>query len=89
MGRSDWWWIGRNFPRIFRKSWADRWELMVPVFRTLIADRDASFFGDFREVRYWGRNGSGNEASLAATRVQIVGRPDWWWVGRDFPRIFR
>ena len=30
-----------------------------------------------------------NEESLSAIRGQKEGRPDWRWVGRDFPMIFR
>ena len=30
-----------------------------------------------------------NEAYLAAIMAQKEGRPDWRWVGRDFPRVFR
>ena len=66
----------------------DRWALMVPDFRTLITAKNASFFGDFREARYRGKNGTGNEESLAAIRVQNSGRQDWR-IGRNFPRIFR
>ena len=42
-GRPDCWWVGRDFPRIARRSWANHWELTVPDFWTLIADRNASF----------------------------------------------
>ena len=31
-GLPDWRLFGRNFPRIFRSSRADRWELNVPYF---------------------------------------------------------
>ena len=62
---------------------------MVPDSMTLIAAKNASFFGDFRAARKWSRNGSGNEASLAAIRYQNEGRRDRRWMGRDFPRIFR
>ena len=61
----------------------------MPDFRTLIAARNASFFGDF------GRSGTGakmdpqNEAYTAAIRAQNEGLPDWSWGGRDFPRISR
>ena len=78
VGIPDWRLVGRNFPRIFRKSWTNHWELKVPDFRTLITAKNASFFGDF------GRSGTGvemapkNEASLAAIRVQNAGLPDWW-----------
>ena len=47
-GRPYWWWIGRDFPRISRISRTDRWELTAPYFPTLIAAKNASFFGDFR-----------------------------------------
>ena len=46
-GRPDGWWIGRDFPTIFRKLWANHWELTVPDFRTLIAARNASVSGHF------------------------------------------
>ena len=44
-GLPDWWWVGRNLPMVFQESWANRWELTVPDFRTLISDRNASFSG--------------------------------------------
>ena len=85
-GRSDWRRTGRNFPMIFRESRADHCELTAPGCRTLITARNASFFVDFRAVRYWCRYGAGYEESLAAIRVQNVGRPDWWRIGRNSPQ---
>ena len=46
-------------------------------------------FWRFYVTRYRGGNGSGNEESLAAIWTQKEGRPDCWWVGRDFLMIFR
>ena len=37
MGRPDWWWIGRDFPTIFRKSRTNRWELTGPSCRAPFA----------------------------------------------------
>ena len=67
----------------------DHWGLTVPYFWTLISAKNASFFGDFRRPGIEVGNGSGNEASLAAIMAHKEGRPDWWRVGRDFPRISR
>ena len=47
-GRPDGRGIGRDFPTIVRKSWTNQWELPVPDARSLIAAKNASFFGDFR-----------------------------------------
>ena len=63
---------------------------MVPDYLALIEAKNASFFGDLGDpVRYLGGNDSENEACLAAIRGQKGGLPDWWWVGRDFPRVSR
>ena len=43
-GRTDWRRAGRDFSRIFRKSWANRWELTVPDYWALIAAKNASFW---------------------------------------------
>ena len=75
MGRPDWWWVGRNFPRIFPKSWTDRWELMVPVFRTLIAARNATFFDDFR------RSGKGPDCGSPSLVAE------WSQFSQDLPEI--
>ena len=48
VGLPDWRLLGRNFPRIFRESRTNHWELMVPDFWTLITDTNAPFFGYFR-----------------------------------------
>ena len=45
-GRQDWRWGGRDFPRISRILRANRSGLTVPYFRTLIAAKNASIFGD-------------------------------------------
>ena len=58
---------------IFRKSRADRWELTVPDFRTLITDKNASFSGYFERSGIGGGNDSENEASLSAIRPQKEG----------------
>ena len=88
-GLPDWWWVGRDFPMISRKSWTNHWELTVPDYRPLIEAENASFSGHFGRSGIGRGNDSENEASLAAIGGQKEGRPDWWWVGRDFPIISR
>ena len=56
---------------------------------TLITDKNAPFFGDFRRPGTAVEMAPENEASLAAIRGQNVGIPDWRLVGRNFPMIFR
>ena len=73
VGIPDWRLVGRNFPRIFRKSWTNRWGLKVPDFRTLITDKNAPFFGDFRRPGTGVEMDPQNEASLAAIRVRKSG----------------
>ena len=38
---------GRDFPRIFRKSWTNHWGLTVSYFWSLIKANHASFSGQF------------------------------------------
>ena len=47
-GPADLRWVGRDFPRISRKSRTNRWELTLPDYWALIVAKNASFFGDFR-----------------------------------------
>ena len=50
-GRADWRWVGRDFPRISRKSMANLWEIIVAYFCALIEDReDFKDFKSFKEV---------------------------------------
>ena len=47
-GLPDGWRVGRDFPQIFRRSRANRWELTAPDYWALIEAKNASFFGDVR-----------------------------------------
>ena len=68
VGRPEWWWVGRNFPRISLTSRADHWGLTVPDSRALIADKNASFPGHFRRSGIGVIMAQGNEESLTAIR---------------------
>ena len=58
----------------------------MPDFWTLIPDKNAPFFGDFRRLGTGVEMAPQNEASLAAIRGHNVGIPDWRLVGRNFPQ---
>ena len=88
-GRPDWRWVGRNFHRIARKSRTITWALTGPYFWTLISAKDGPFFGPFLSPISGWLKCDKNEAFLFAIMAQKDGRPDWWWVGRNFPRISR
>ena len=87
-GRSDWCWVGRDFPRAPLKPWADRCGLTAPDFRTQIPDKNASFSGHFE------RSGDGAGMDLETRhsypRLWVgKGRSDSRRSGRDFPMIVR
>ena len=71
----------------FRRPRGNRRELMAHDFRTLIAAKNASFFGDFGRPCTVGATDPENEAYLAAIRAQNAGLPNWRWVGRNSPRV--
>ena len=84
--RPDWRMAGHDSPRISRKSRTSHWELTGPSFWTLMEAQD-SLFPAPCTLRYGRLNALKIEAPLAAPRAQKAGRPDRWWVGRDFPRV--
>ena len=78
--------IARDFPRNFRESRTNRWELTGPSFWTLIAAKDIPFPTQPSAIS--GRlKCATNEAPISAIRGQKDGRPDWWWIGHDPPMI--
>ena len=52
-GPPDWWWVGRDFPKIPRCSRPDNWELTGPSFWALLAAKD-SLFSEPLPARYRG-----------------------------------
>ena len=88
-GRPDWWWVGRNFPRISRNSRTNPWELTGPSFCAVIAAKDGLLSGPFPVPISRMAKCDINEAFLFAIMTQIEGRPDCWRVGRNSPSISR
>ena len=76
-GLPDWWGIGQDFPRNFRKSRTNRWELTVPTSGAWSRLRIAYFRTHFQPDIGSAKKGQ-NEAFLAAIRpikrvARIVG----------------
>ena len=78
-------WVGRDVPRITRKSRTVRWQLTVPSFLAVISAKNSLFPGLFPSRFRIDSNCARIEASLAAIGAQKEVRPDWRRIGRDSP----